>query len=649
MSPPHHQGETTPGRWGPRAFRGHEGPGGRLPSWKPDPLDPGVWLQARVQGRNPTTGQETEGCHYRDDSLVLLSYLLYCLGGSCERSNLSESSSFGSQKVPQAIIIGVKKGGTRALLEFLRFHPVHGTNLQLDYTGTQATRVESFANGLCFSKLPLKPGEIFLIEIEEKEPGWCGHLRVGLTAHDPAGLEVVPEYSLPDMMELGDSWIFAITRNHNKVPEQVAAEGEGGEAEGEEGEAEGETREGGRRLGRRPGEEEEEALARARREETSSKPQRFFTDSHLHIGDFRIPREKLVGRSRPGRFSHILDDLYKSHALPPTARRSRIGVLYVPRGRGQADMHIIINGEDMGASARGIPAHRPMYAVVDVFAATKCVRIVQVEYGFSSLQTLCRKEIQRSIVHRMALDRLELPEALKHFCKRSNLSESSSFGSQKVPQAIIIGVKKGGTRALLEFLRVHPKIRALGAEPHFFDRFYDQGLEWYSTKLIVVVRDPVTRAVSDYTQTLSKAPGLPSFRSLAFRNGSLSVDTSWSAVRIGVYAKHLDNWLRYFPLSHFLFVSGERLVSDPAGEVGRVQDFLGLKRVVTNKHFYFNQTKGFPCLKKPEGSSRPRCLGKSKGRAHPRIPPEVLRALRDFYRPFNRKFYQMTDQDFGWD
>ncbi|XP_029942643.1 heparan sulfate glucosamine 3-O-sulfotransferase 3B1-like isoform X2 [Salarias fasciatus] len=170
------------------------------------------------------------------------------------------------------------------------------------------------------------------------------------------------------------------------------------------------------------------------------------------------------------------------------------------------------------------------------------------------------------------------------------------------------------------------------------------------TKLIVVVRDPVTRAVSDYTQTLSKSPGLPSFRSLAFRNATTGlIDTSWSAVRIGIYAKHLENWLRFFPPSRFLFVSGERLVSDPAGEMGRVQDFLGLKRVVTDKHFYFNQTKGFPCLKKPEGSSRPRCLGKSKGRPHPQIPAEVLLRLRDFYRPFNLKFYQMTGHNFGWD
>ncbi|GFY63766.1 heparan sulfate glucosamine 3-O-sulfotransferase 3B1 [Trichonephila inaurata madagascariensis] len=61
-------------------------------------------------------------------------------------------------------------------------------------------------------------------------------------------------------------------------------------------------------------------------------------------------------------------------------------------------------------------------------------------------------------------------------------------GTQKrLPQALIIGVKKCGTRALLEFLRLHPDIRATGPETHFFDRFYDRGLEWYRyfTKALV--------------------------------------------------------------------------------------------------------------------------------------------------------------------
>ncbi|XP_051569775.1 heparan sulfate glucosamine 3-O-sulfotransferase 4-like [Myxocyprinus asiaticus] len=262
---------------------------------------------------------------------------------------------------------------------------------------------------------------------------------------------------------------------------------------------------------------------------------------------------------------------------------------------------------------------------------------------------------------------------------------TSDYGEKKLPQAIIIGVKKGGTRALLEALRVHPDVRAVGNEPHFFDRNYEKGLDWYrelmpstlegqitmektpsyfvtnsapkrihsmarDIKLIIVVRNPVTRAISDYTQTLSKRPEIPTFEVLAFKNRTLGlIDASWSALRIGIYALHLESWMQYFPLSQMHFVSGERLIVDPAGEMAKVQDFLGLKGIVTDKHFYFNKTKGFPCLKKPEDSSTPRCLGKSKGRTHPKIDPDVIRRLHKFYKPFNMMFYQMTGQNFQWE
>ncbi|KAJ1095889.1 hypothetical protein NDU88_001039 [Pleurodeles waltl] len=59
------------------------------------------------------------------------------------------------------------------------------------------------------------------------------------------------------------------------------------------------------------------------------------------------------------------------------------------------------------------------------------------------------------------------------------VNSTPEYGEQKLPQAIIIGVKKGGTRALLEALRVHPDVRAVRVEPHFFDRNYEKGLEWY--------------------------------------------------------------------------------------------------------------------------------------------------------------------------
>ncbi|KAJ3601538.1 hypothetical protein NHX12_032506 [Muraenolepis orangiensis] len=61
----------------------------------------------------------------------------------------------------------------------------------------------------------------------------------------------------------------------------------------------------------------------------------------------------------------------------------------------------------------------------------------------------------------------------------NNLTVAQKYGNKKLPNALIVGVKKGGTRAVLEFIRIHPDVRALGTEPHFFDRHYDRGLDWY--------------------------------------------------------------------------------------------------------------------------------------------------------------------------
>ncbi|KAL4708696.1 hypothetical protein ACJJTC_017375 [Scirpophaga incertulas] len=271
------------------------------------------------------------------------------------------------------------------------------------------------------------------------------------------------------------------------------------------------------------------------------------------------------------------------------------------------------------------------------------------------------------------------------------LRKQSSVPTKKLPDALIIGVKKCGTRALLEFLRLHPDVRAAGSEVHFFDKFYHKGFEWYrekmpptvegqitmektpsywvtrsapkrvyamnpTVKLLAVVRDPVTRAISDYTQSASKRPSLPRFEDLALENSSLGwgsagrsvVAARWPPVRLGLYARAFRRWLRRFPRSHLLVISGERLVGDPAAEMARVQAFLGLKQIITEKHFYFNSTKGFPCLLKSESRPTPHCLGKTKGRNHPHIDPVAIERLKDFYRPFNEKFYQLTGTNFGW-
>lgn len=66
----------------------------------------------------------------------------------------------------------------------------------------------------------------------------------------------------------------------------------------------------------------------------------------------------------------------------PTDVGSRVGVLYLPCGQNMAIMHFIINGEFIVPLSRTIPYNdSPIRAVIDVYGATKRVRIVQVYNG----------------------------------------------------------------------------------------------------------------------------------------------------------------------------------------------------------------------------------------------------------------------------
>ncbi|KAE9421802.1 hypothetical protein Angca_003096, partial [Angiostrongylus cantonensis] len=266
---------------------------------------------------------------------------------------------------------------------------------------------------------------------------------------------------------------------------------------------------------------------------------------------------------------------------------------------------------------------------------------------------------------------------------------------KKFPSAIIVGVKKAGTRALLEFLRLNADIRAPGPEVHFFDKNYHRGLEWYrekmplttkhqltiekspayfhsktaavriralnpAMKIIIVVRDPVMRAISDYTQASSKRKALgrmPTFEDMAVGdcapwlkiNCSSKVDgvnIGWGAIRIGIYHQYMKRWLDNFPIDQIHIVDGERLVSAPALEVSQTERFLGLCPVVTEEDFGIHPVKKFPCIRHRDGSLH--CLGRTKGRKHPKIRPEVLKRLKRFYDERNQLFFRMINRSFVW-
>lgn len=267
---------------------------------------------------------------------------------------------------------------------------------------------------------------------------------------------------------------------------------------------------------------------------------------------------------------------------------------------------------------------------------------------------------------------------------------SGNLLQRRLPNAIIIGARKAGTRALLEFLKIHPNIKACSVEVHFFDNSnkYQLGLDWYrqqmpesrpeditiektpayfvtdeapervfqmshTVKLIVILRDPTERAISDYVQIKLKKLGvLRPFEKFVTKDKEETVlRTTINAVQIGVYIKHLRKWLKYFPRSQLHFVSMEELTTNPTTELQAIEKFLNIKPFFRKDQFYINQTKGFPCFSKYVEGKKYRnsgCLSDSKGRPHPVIRDDIRELLQDYYRPYNKELYEEVERDFHW-
>ena len=267
-------------------------------------------------------------------------------------------------------------------------------------------------------------------------------------------------------------------------------------------------------------------------------------------------------------------------------------------------------------------------------------------------------------------------------------SMTSSQEEQRFPQAIIIGVKKGGTRALISMLDSHPQVESARGEVHFFDRNenFRKGLRWYvqqmpftapneiaiekspsyfitpyvpdrlhsmspSTKVILIVRDPIERTISDYIQLFNpdRIGQQKSFNDVVL-DGPNHINDRAQVIRVSCYDLHIVHWLKYFPLEQIHIVNGDALISNPAQEMIRVQNYLGVSDFFTEDMFYYNKTKGFYCWHKvtDKGDVHPNCLGSSKGHQHPKISENTRKLLKEYFFAHNEQFYKLVGRDFRW-
>lgn len=324
---------------------------------------------------------------------------------------------------------------------------------------------------------------------------------------------------------------------------------------------------------------------------------------------------------------------------------------------------------------------------------------------------------------------LDRPYKYRHLREAFRFNEAASLNSsiearsrtKKLPEAIIIGSRKSGTRALLKFLEINPQVRSAHNEVHFFDKpqNYKLGLEWYreqmpeseehsltiekspayfvtkgvperiklmnpGIKLILVLRDPVKRLISDYSQLVANRVkvGRNNFHNASNQNLvdkliDMNEDDLWNnskqefkehvlrpdggiddrraSIRTGMYSVHLERWLFHFNMSQIHIVDGETLIKDPHEELHKVELFLSLEPRIKPEHFVYNQQKGFYCISSaaiPQRwnitNSTILCLSKSKGRRHVQVDENLVMKLSKFYKPYNDYLYSMIGREFVW-
>ena len=247
-----------------------------------------------------------------------------------------------------------------------------------------------------------------------------------------------------------------------------------------------------------------------------------------------------------------------------------------------------------------------------------------------------------------------------------------------LPDFLVLGAQKAGTTALYEYLRRHPHITGPSwKEVSFFDRHWARGERWYrgnfpnlartrekrvgeaspsyvfhplapqrvhevvpDARLIVLVRNPVDRALSQYNHevALGREP-LPFEEALDAEEERLRGEDErmaadpryfsrewWSHTykARGRYAEQLERWLAVFPREQLLVLPSDDLGSDPARAHAQVLEFLGASP---------QRLDSYPRVYERE--------------YEPMKPETRERLAAEFEEP-NRRLYELLGRDLGW-
>jgi hypothetical protein len=248
--------------------------------------------------------------------------------------------------------------------------------------------------------------------------------------------------------------------------------------------------------------------------------------------------------------------------------------------------------------------------------------------------------------------------------------------ARPLPDFLILGAQKSGTTALYAYLRWHPEITGPAwKEVSYFDRHYRRGERWYrghfpiragnrvvgeaspgyvfhplapervratvpDARLIVLLRDPVDRALSHYHHEVALGREPLTFEDAIaaepqrtrgaeerlLREPDYFSHPWWdhSYLARGRYAEQLERWLAVFPRQQLLVVASDELAAEPERAYAQVVGFLGA-----------------PAHRL---GSYPRVYEQDYGE----MRAETRQRLAEHFAEPNRRLYELLGRDFGW-
>lgn len=265
----------------------------------------------------------------------------------------------------------------------------------------------------------------------------------------------------------------------------------------------------------------------------------------------------------------------------------------------------------------------------------------------------------------------------------------ATSGQRMQPSFFIIGVQKGGTTALAQYLSEHPEIiQPQRKDIYFFNNCenFAKGLNWYQAhfahriyKKAYEIRHQVKEAITfDATPNYFAAPGAAQRLHSFYPNAKLILllrnptERAWSNFRMnkrhqfepldfeaalkaennrisnedlfaekqhthsyvrqrlayrtnGVYAELLKEWLRYFHRDQFCIVRTEDLLQQTQETYNTITDFIGVQRFTGVKFNRYNE-----------------------GGEQKEMPAASKQELDQFFAPHNQALEQLLQRNFNW-